>query len=273
MKHPFYILSALLMCCLLVSCDEDKQEATDVAFFITPKASQVISVNAGEVQRYEMELHTTHDFISKINISSYTSIEGKKVLTDSTLTSHLDKFVFDYKAPHFNRDSVIVTLTFEAWDNEGGYGSTDRTLIVKSNTILIPEKSGIVLRSSESGFPDAFSFRNASKTFNWKNSPDSIYADIYLVANTDFSTLAFKSNTKAKMVRINNFDYSAATALNIQNVYTSSLLSDGIDDLKINDIILVGHNESAEGALFLTNIIHSGDDSERCVQLSFKGIE
>lgn len=272
MKNLFYLFAACLVM-LTAACDEDKNEISDVGFVITPRASDSIRINAGERQRYEIDLYTTHDYIKHILISSYNSIEGHQVLTDTTLSTYQEKFIFDYLAPHLNRNYVNVSLTFEMWDNADSYGRATRQLIVQSATILLEEKSGIVLRSAASGFADAFSFAAPSQTFSWLHSPDSVRADIYLVADSTFSNLSFASNTKGKMVRINSFDYAAATALGVQNVYSSSLRDDRIENLKTNDIILVGHDSRAEGVLRINNIIRNGDSSERSVQLSFKGIE
>lgn len=257
---------------MIVACDKEKNEPSDVAFFVTPKASEHVVVNTDEQCRYEMELHTTHDYISRIRISSYNTIAGNVELIDSQFTKPTEKFIYDFYAPYYNRDSVNVTLTFDVWDNAGSYGTTQRNLTIKSVMLMLPEKNGIVLRGSESGFSNALSFSQPSKTFNWQLSPDSVDADLCLESSSDFTQLAFFSKTKAKMVRINSFDYAAASALSIQNVFESSRLENQIANLKINDIILVGHDKRAQGVLHITNIIRTGTDEERSVHLSFKGI-
>ena len=244
-----------------------------MAFFLTPKASETISISSGDIQRYEMELYTTHEHISHIKITSFNKVEGNIVLTDTLLNEKIEKFIFDYRVPFFNRDAVSVTLTFEAWDDAGSYGMAERQLIVKNNSYFIGDLNNIVLHTHTSGYPDAFSFGKPSQTFNWKTSPDSLQADIYLTSNTDFSMLGFGSNTNAKMVRINNFDYPSATPFGVQTVFESSRRSNIIDQLQINDIILVGHDSQAEGVLYITNIIRQGTPAEQCVQLSFKAIE
>ena len=132
--------------------------------------------------------------------------------------------------------------------------------------------TGIVLHAPESALPDAFALSHPSQTFCRQTSPDSLSADVCLLASPDFDLLTLASNTKAKMVRINTFDYPAATAASIQAVYQSQRRSDQIDNLRINDIILIGHGEQAEGALHITNIVRTGLPEEHCVQLAFKGI-
>lgn len=273
MKNFAYML--LLMAAVLMAataCDEDKPELSDVAIIISPDMQDTVRIASGDKARYTVELHTLHDYVSRLCVSSFDAAYGKRELADVTFTEKQDIYYFDYTAPLVNRDSLSVVLTFEAWDNTGNKCETTRQVVVKNSAHLLDEMTGVVLRAADSNWPDAFFFANPSQTFSWQHSPDSVIADIYLVSNEDFSQLSFHSNTKAKMVRINNFDYPAATAVGLQTVYESSLRSDWVDDLRTNDIILVGHDSQAEGVLRITNIIRTGDDNERCVQLAFKGI-
>jgi hypothetical protein len=257
---------------LIVGCDEEKKELSDVAIIIKPTQSDTVTLSSGDKVRYTIDLHTTHQRVGRLAISSFDPVRGKVHIVDTLFNSKVSTYYFDYTAPAVNRDSLSVTLTFEAWDDQNNQCSTTRTLLVRNASHLIDEKTGIVLRAAESGMPDALSFANPSQTFSWKNSPDSVRADVYLVADASFARLSLHSNTKAKLVRINSFDYPAATAVSVQAVYESSLRSDWVDDLRTNDIILVGHEARAEGVLRIVNIIREGDSNERCLQLAFKGI-
>lgn len=270
MKHLSTAATCLIVLALLFSCDEDKKELSKVALMVTPSSSETISLESGDKSIFSIELYATEDFVRQVKISSFDAIQGQRVLKDTTFAQATKDMKYVYEAPAFNRDTVEVTLTFEGWDKSGSHCEITRKLTVTSRQLFIAELAGIVLRSSESGWPDAFSFSQPSQTFNWKNSPDSINADIYLQTDPSFAQLAFRSNTSAKMTRINNFDYAAATAVSLQAVYENSKRDDIVDNLKINDIILVGHGSKAEGVLRITNIIRQGDDNEKCVQLAFK---
>ncbi len=120
--------------------------------------------------------------------------------------------------------------------------------------------------------PNALSFTDVSQTFNVQTSPDSLFADLLIEADEDFTNISWKSKTRAKFVRNNTFNYTMATAPRINSVYSSSVRSDVVRDVRINDIILVGHNE-AEGVFFVENILNKGNSNgEFCIQLRYKGI-
>lgn len=272
-KIPLYLAFVALALTFVGCNDEDKKELSDVAIMITPLSGDSITLKSGEKIRYTIDFHTQHDYVKQLKVSSFDAVRGKVDILDTIFNGKLSTYFFDYSTPYINRDSLIILLTFEAWDNAGSQCRTTRTVIVLNSSHIIEEKSGIVLRSSESGMPDAFSFANPSQTFNWKQSPDSVNADIYLVADSEFSNLWLLSKTKAKMVRINSFDYPSATAPALQAVYEGVVRDDRIDNLHVNDIILVGHDINAEGVMMITNIVRTGTNQERCVQLSFKGVD
>lgn len=256
----------------LTSCDEDKKEISNVAIFITPERSDTLVAMSGDKLRYTVELYTANDHVKRLMVTSFDAVNGHLELEDTTFSDKKDIYYFNYSTPIVNRDSLNVTLTFEAWDNEGNTCQVERYVVVKNSTHLIEEMTGIVLHAPESALPNAFSLKQPSQTFCLQTSPDSLNADVYLVADNDFVNVALRSNTKAKMVRINTFDYPVATAASVQAVYESQRRSEQVDNLSINDIILIGHDDKAEGAIHITNIIRTGTSAEQCVQLSFKGI-
>ncbi len=254
------------------SCDEDKDDLSDVAILVSPKAETGVVLFSGEKARYQLDFYTTHERVSRMKVRSFNAVEGELTLLDTTFAAKPSTYDFIYTAPYVSRDSIDVLLTFEAWDDAGSQCEVRRNVTVKSQSAIIAEKSGIVLWSPQSGRADALSFSDPSQTFNWRSSPDSVNADIYLTANDGFTLLSLRSNTKAKLVRNNSFDYASATALGTQIVYESSRRSDLIDQLNTNDIILVGHDSRAEGIIRIQNIIRSDDTDECCVQIAFKGI-
>jgi len=273
MKKIACMLFAASLFLGLSSCNEDQKELSDVAILVSPNAGTRMVTASGEKTRFQLEFYTTHDRVSRLKVRSFDSVEGDLMQLDTTFATKPTTYDFIYTAPYVSRDSLEVLLTFEAWDNVGNRCEVHRTLIIKNQSVVIAEKSGIVLWSPFSGRSDALSFSNPSQTFSWQHSPDSINADIYLLTDESFTSLSLLSNTKAKMVRNNNFDYASATALSIQVVYESSYRSDLVDQLRINDIILVGHNNRAEGVFRIQNIIRNDNPEDYCVQLAFKGID
>lgn len=265
-------MAAALCAVCLFSCDDDVPDASDVAVIVTPVASTEVVVQSGDKYIYKCDLYTTHSYVKRLTVKSTDTFMGEIVQLDTTFTEATNSCNFVYVAPQIDRDSLDVSLTFNGWDNEGNKCEVKRKLMIKNEQVLVGEKSGIVLFAPSSGHPDALWFPEPSQTFSWKNSPDSVKADMYIVTD-NFSLVDLHSNTAAKFVRNNTFDYAAATALSIQAVYAGSVKTDLVNDLRINDIVLVGHNDKAEGVFRVANVIRTGDVNERCLQLAFKGIQ
>ena len=61
------------------------------------------------------------------------------------------------------------------------------------------------------------------------------------------------------------FDFSEGAALH-------SFRLPGFRKVRVNDIVLVGHGDRAEGVFRVANIIRSSVRGEGCVQLAFKGV-
>lgn len=278
MKLTSAIGRLLLMALVCASCDDYTKDATDVALFITPYASDTLEVNAGESVRYEIEMHTVHNLVNRLQITSFDAIRNNQEIADVKFDVAQDKYEFVYTAPFFNTGSTAVTLTFRGWDDAGSMGEAKRHLKVIGQEVLVQEKTGIVLWNPSTSRPNALSFTDPTQPFYYMPSSDedtstSPSADLYMKTNQDFTQISFQSNTSAKFVRNNSFDYATATAYSIQTVYESSRREDAINSLKVNDIILVGHDAKAEGVFTVTNIVRDGTDEEQSVRLSYKGIE
>jgi len=256
------------------------KNVTDVAIFIKPVASDTLRVNAGDNLQYEIEMHSAHQFVNRLLITSFDAIQNQCTVKDTVFRNAQEKFLFYYHVPQFNASVTSVKLHFPAWDDAGCTAETDRYLIVRARQILLQEQSGIVLWSPTTGQPNAFSFANPSQPFSYlpPESEESVSsgndkeADLYMLTVDDFSHVILQSATKAMFVRNNNFDYATATASAVQAVYASSRRESLIDNLRINDIVLVGHDETAQGVLTVTNIVREGTEAERSIRLSFKGV-
>lgn len=241
--------------------------------FITPKASDEITALSGDVVRYKVDLYTTGNYINRFKVESFDSYFGNITQKDTALDESIPSIYFDYHAPVIDRDSLDVTLTFHAWDDNNNKCEATRSLMIKNKLILAEEKSGIILWKPGNGLPDALFFSDPAQTFCMTDSPDSARADLYIKSDDSFELISLHSNSKAGFVRNNNFNYTEATAMSIQSVYSGSRVDDVIRDLRVNDIILVGHNKIADGVFTVLNIIRTGNDNEKCIRLSFKGVK
>lgn len=254
------------------ACTEDSKEVSDVAIFIEPGAASEVVANSGDKILYHIDMYTTHDYVSRLRVASFDSFNGEVAVRDTLWDGPCKSYDFVYTVPAADRDSLDITLTFNAWDNVGNKCEAKRRIVVLGKSILIGEKSGIVLWPAATGRPDALAFEEPSQPFAWKESPDSVRADMYIDSDVLLNNVALRSRTSAKFVRNNSFDYAAATSVSIQAVYAGSRRDDMIDDLRVNDIILVGHDGRAEGVFRVTNILRGANEESNCVQLAFKGV-
>lgn len=268
--------SLLALCTSLAftACTDDTPDLSDVVIFVTPAQDVPVSVSSGDKYRYDLEMSTIHDYVANFSIKSFDNQFGNITYIDSVCNQKKLNYSFLYTAPELDRDSIDVELTFYVADNLGNNVEVSRKIHVKNKLITITEKTGIVLYNPHIGMPDALSFDDVSQPFILAESPDSLSADIYIESDTDFTSISWKSMTKAKFIRNNTFNYVEATADRINSVYQSSVRQDLINDIQANDIIIVGHGDKAQGVFFVRNIIRSNAvGNVACMQLSFKGIK
>lgn len=270
------VYTTILLCffggLLFSSCDNDVKSPSPIAMFITPNAEDTLSLESGDKARYVLDFYVPGGQLKRLSIKSFDSYLGETVLKDTNFQEEVKTYTFVYTAPLIDRDSMISNLEFKASSTTGEECGVKRTVLIKNALILITERTGIVLRNGAEGLDNAICFAQPTQPFNSINSPDSALADFLIETDTDFQYVTAKSNTAAKFVRNNSFNYAMASAPNIQTVYKSSTRSDIIGNLQTNDIILVGHGDRAEGVIRISNIIRTGNSNERCVVISYKGI-
>ena len=276
MKKLLYTAICLTTLFIPGACTEDTPDVSDVVVFVEPSNDSLPTLYSGDKKRYELELSTIHDHIHRFSIKSFDVYRGYITLLDSVCEQKRNSFTYDfvYTAPEIDREQLMVELTFTVEDNEGNVAENKRNLRVKNKLITLNELNGIVLYSPYSDNPDAINLADVSQPFTSKFSPDSLKADLYVEADTTFIRINWKSRTKAKFVRNNSFNYTTATATQIQAVYQSSVRSDAVQNLSVNDIILIGHNDTAEGVFHIKNIIPADESGNKgCLQLGYKGIK
>lgn len=267
-------LSLLALCTCFMACTDDTPELSDVVIFVTPAQDVPVSLSSGDKYRYDLEMSTIHDYVANFSIKSFDNRFGNITHIDTVCNQKNINYSFLYTAPELDRDSIDVELKFRVADNLGNNVEISRTVHVKNKLISITEKTGIVLYNPHIGLPDALSLDDVSQPFILAGSPDSLSADIYIESDIDFTSVSWKSKTKAKFIRNNTFNYVEATADRINSVYQSSIRQDRISDLRSNDIIIVGHGDRAQGVFHVRNIIRSNTvGNVACMQLSFKGIK
>lgn len=266
---PFVACTSLMLG--LTMCTENTPDLSDVAIFVTPGASEKVEMLSGDKYRYEVDMSTIHDYVASLKVVSFDRLHGETVCFEETYSSPTVKRSVVYEAPETDRETLEVELRFIVTDNLGNKNEVNRKVRVVGRMVALPEKTGIVLYGPQSGMPDALSLADVSRPFCLADAPDPDLADIHVVAPADFSTVDWRSNTEAKFVRVNTFNYVEATPTGINQVYRSSVPQDVVADLHTNDIIIVGHGSEADGVFRIVNILRDFGGVS-CMELSYKGI-
>lgn len=269
-KH-IYLITVLLAGMITIGCSDDNPELSQVAIFVTPGLSTNVTLSSGEKAKYTMDISTINDYVAALKITSFDRFKGETVWVDQTFDQKHFEYNFIYTAPQFESETTQITLTFTVTDNKGNTASVKRDITVINKIVSLAERTGIVLYAPSTGLADALSLSDVARPFNLADSPAPEQADIYMVANEDFSVISWLSNTNTKFLRNNTFNYVEATAASITSVYSSSTRQDNVTDLRVNDIILVGHGMTAEGVFMVTNVIRT-PGLPNCIQLNYKGI-
>lgn len=257
---------------LLTQCNDEDNVLSDVALIVSPGKDVPVKLYSGEKALYDVTLTTSHDYIDNYRITSFDPINGLVVLLDEACHKKEQKFQYVFSAPELERDSCKITLTFEATDNKGNKGEIKRYVTVENKALTMSEKTGIILFMPGKGLPDALSLSNVSDPFSLADSPSPESADIYIELPEDGDNIFWRSNTKTKFVRTNNFNYANASASAIKTVYKNSLHTDYIADVMINDIIIVGHGDEAQGVFYVVNVMRNNMSAPEFMQLNYKGI-
>ena len=271
MVKQFYSLALCLVLTALVGCVE-KPDLSDVVVLANPKSDSTLFSN--ERLRYRLQLFTINDYVDGLTISSFDIERGRVVCLDTTFAAKQKELDYDfiYIAPLLNKEEVDVELTFMVRDNLGNTSKVVRNVLVKKRQQLLEEKNGIILYAHNAALPNSLLLSDISLPFIQQDAPDSLKADIWLNPEDTLSGITWSSQTGIKFVRHNDFNYTAATADNLQSTYLSSKRYDAIRGVAPNDIIIVGHDELVEGVFLVNNIFSSTSFQGQCLQLSYKGV-
>ncbi len=278
MKRILGVLCVMMSLCLLASCDnEDTGDLSDIALIVRPAIADSISLESGEKQLYTLEYYVnTGGTVKRLQIKSVDAEYGECILKDTTYTEPQDEATYMYVAPQSTKEKLRVKLTFTAWETTGKKTSQTRYVNVISKQVLMEELGPVVLYMATEK-DDAIRFDAPTQTFchSYTDMTGEIVrkGDLYLAVDTldnNLYRLSFATATQASFVRANSLDYASTTSLAVRTVYENSIRSAEISDVKINDIIIVGHGTQAEGVLFVQNIVRQGTNDELCLQLRYK---
>lgn len=256
---------------ILTSCEKDTPDLSDVVVIVTPSADTKIELSSGEKVQYSLEISTIHDYVANLRITSFDRHNGETLLADLDFNQKKFQYKFIFTAPQVEAENSEARLTFMVTDNQGNEATATRNVTIHNKMVSMKEITGIVLYAPGPGLPNALSLENVTQTFNLADSPTPEIADIFMSLDENSTELTWESNTRAKFLRNNTFNYAEASAKSISSVYENSTRQDNIRDIRVNDIIFVGHGTTAEGVFMVANVIQTAG-RPFCIHMNYKGI-
>lgn len=274
------IVCLLCLCMSLTvfcSCDDEaNHELSDIALIITPAATDTVKLQAGEKQIFTMRYYVnTGGKVNRLQVKSVDNENGELLLEDTIYTEEIQEATFIYVAPQTTKEQLDVTLTFVLYETTGTKTKQIRKVRVTNKLLMLQEYGPVVLYMATDK-ADAIMFDSPTQTFDHVLEGENRQSDLYLAVDTlaegDYA-ISFASETEARFVRANSFDYAAASSNAIQTVYGNSVRTARVSDLQTHDIVIVGHGTQAEGILFVQHIIRQGTDNELCMQMRYKPLQ
>lgn len=246
-KFFLYLLAATILINGCISEDD----ATTVAIYAQPST---FIAKSGDKIYIDVSVSTINSLLTNVSMNAFDPEHGKTNIYNINpgTKTHKDRVVWEI--PAMSGDTTLVELLVNATDDTNAENEFKQkiTVIGESQTIL-PERSGFTIYSPFSGKADAFSFTTLQPLLSTSESED---CDLVFLTSDTAEDMPLKWGTKTNLVfcKTNTFDYAAANWSSIQAVFTNSVRSDYVENLKIDDIILIGREIVTEEARSLTTI-------------------
>lgn len=208
------------------------------------------------------------------NIKSYSVVfdDGRNdVLLKEEELGGLDSYYIDFNSevPFIQDDSVDCRIKINV-RGVNGFSSTI-SHHVKVYGAIKDNAAGFKLYAAISGKKNGFYLSDLSSTYA-RDLTDSL--DVYfhydcLQDQWEKYCEGWRTDSRyVKFVRANNYDYSRATAGNLQTVFESSNKTVSVENIKAGDIIIVGYKDKP---VVVFNCLAYDDDS-KLYTFSYKSV-
>lgn len=236
MKKILYMLILLLSA---AGCSE--KDASIVVLHVVPTST---TSDSGDKFYFDINAKTLNQSISSVKGLCYDPTNGETIILDEKPGTKTYSKRHVCSTPIILKDSADVNYRFTATDNAGESCTINLSVRVYKGAghQLLSEKSGITLYSPLSGKNDGFSFVN-EQPLKVTDSPED-KVDIRMTS-TGWDTM-----TNIVFTRANNYDYSGATQASLRAVFENSVRTRAVENLKIDDIILVGRDSTDKNNVY-----------------------
>jgi len=264
-KIIFFIAIAISFSC--ISCDKNDESKVAVSL----KSNLIQFAQPGNKLTFDFHAYSLYSTLKQFSIVSSDTENGTQTLVEITPDVAKYDYTFVYDVPSFSKDSMLVTLTIKAVDYDNNAFQLKCPITIVGGAQLLPEMTGIVMYSTLSGKPDAFSLQDVSQVF-LRTLADSTKVDVYDYA-PDIDSMAisreWRTKTNVYFAKANNFNYPMATVATIKSSFQSSISGKSINQLAINDIILFNQGD-IYGVIQITDIADNEDTNNDYYRFNVK---
>ncbi|HIZ86649.1 MAG TPA: hypothetical protein IAC03_00585 [Candidatus Coprenecus pullistercoris] len=258
MKRTVTVLSFIAA---VIGCVSER-DASDVVLLVDQSA---YAVTEGNNVRFNLETWTVHEKMDRVDISSYDSENGRVDLQSIPLNVRHYAGEYLYQTPDIDADTLFVELSFTAYDNAGNVGKRNAYISVVNKDSMLDEAAvSVLMYSPDSGRPDGFSLRTLQPLYVSASRDEDV--DIYVPQRQDSDVLSdeWRSKSGLKFVKMTGVDYATMTRDRLWALYANAVKSDVVTGIETGDVILVGTDISAAGAVLVTGVFDEpGTDADR----------
>lgn len=258
-----FLLPTIVCCVILMSCSS-QSDVSEIQVVVSPD-SVVMHVENEDILPYDIQFNSIKEPITRFQITQRTTKTASLCVFDTILNTQKQHLYFEYKVPSTIYENRIE-LSFTA-KTASDYFTVTKYLLLDTINTQLKESSAHVMYSEVGKTANAFSLSERQI----KNYPlDSLKCDIYdyhdsaLLQNQLSSE--WRSATGMCFARFNDFNYSDATVQSLQNSYSNAQKSTTVNQLKVNDVILIGNKITAKAVVKIIAIFdEAGYQNDRYV--------
>lgn len=246
MRNFIYLFLLAINSLPFYSCSTQK-DASDVQVVVTPDSLVLHSV-VENIMPFRIKLTALKEPINRFQILQRTAKTGLITLVDTVLNTQSCYYDFQYTVSK-NTYERKIELSFIA-KTASDYSISTKYILLDSINIALKESSAHVMYGANTLVNNAFSI-NRREVVSFPL--DSALSEIYDYRNKQISQsilgCEWRSATEKRFSRFNDFNYAEATVQSLQASYANASKKTTINQLKANDVILIGDLSKAIAVL------------------------
>ena len=269
-----YFLCLLATVSFFVSCSFEK-DASDIVVFIKNEVPDTLTV--GKYVPLDIFAITPNEYIKEISISTFDPDNGEVLNHVEVLDARVQEYQFEYlyQVPLVSSKSAEIKIYVDASDNLGN--RTRFTLRRQVQGAYLKELSGLEFYNPLTENNDGFNTNAKSTVRKAMLAMDDEPVSFWLRQFTDEEKLLSPENlpmewntcitgSRVTFARSNSFNYADATSFALEAAYSSMKTDNYVSQIKQGDIILVGVDNKAWGAVLVLYVIDApGVDDDRMI--------